>query len=309
MKRHVLKLMFALAAAVAQPCAADTIAQRKGDAELKVHVDAPNSEIALADLIEVTLTVEGSPDLIVKAPLEWPTATPCLLIDRSEATREKIGPERIRWQLKYHFAPREPGQLVFAFPAVKFRDGAGAEQAVAWEPIPFTVKTQGGELRDITAVEELPLIAPPDRTWLLWCAGAGSGFFLIALLFALRHLLRRVVPRTPAEFALHEWERLVALKLPEQGRSERFVTLLTTLVRRYLERQYAIPARRRTTPEFLHSLAEMATLSAEEKRFLAQFLERCEAVKFAGVPMAADECSQWAQATRQFLSCKLHVAG
>lgn len=307
MKRHVLTLIFALAAA--PPCAADTIAQTRGDAELKVHVDAKNSAIALADLIDVTLTVEGSPYLLVKAPLELATTAPWLQVERSEPTREKIGPGRIRWRLTYRFAPREPGQLVFAFPVVKFRAGAGAEQSVAWDPIPFTVTTQGGELRDITAVEELPPIVLPDQTWLLWSAGAGSGLFLIALLFVLRQLLRRDMPRTPADLALHEWERLVALNLPEQGRSERFITLLTTLVRRYLGRQYAIPARRRTTPEFLLGLTEIAALSADEKRFLAQFLERCEAVKFAGVPMPAEECDQWAQATRQFLSSKLHVAG
>ncbi len=302
MNRIALTLICAFAVALAQPGAAGTIVQTKGDAELKVHVDAKNSEIALADLIEVSLTVEGDPDLLVKAPLELPSAAPWLLIERSEPTRESIGPRRIRWRLTYRFAPREPGKLVFAFPPVKFRTGAAAEQSVAWEPIAFTVTTPGGELRDITAVEQVPPLVPPDRSWLIGSAAVGSGLFLIALRFVLLRLFRRVTPRTPAQLGLYEWERLVALKLPEQGRSERFVTLLTTLVRRYLERQYAIPARRQTTPEFLHGLADLASLSADEKRFLARFLERCEAVKFAGMPMPADECSEWAQAAKHFLS-------
>jgi hypothetical protein len=298
MNRHVLMLMLTFAAV--PPCAAGTIAQTRGDAELKVQFDGQDAKIALADLIDVTLTVEGGPDLIVKAPLELPTSAPWTLIERSEPTRRPIGAGRIRWRLTYRFAPRQPGKLAFAFPDVKFRAGTGAEQSVGWDPIPFTVTTQEGELRADTGVEELPPVVPPDRSWQIWSGVAGLGLFLIALLFVLRSLFRLGTPRTPAQHALHEWDRLVALKLPEQGRSERFITLLTTLLRRYLERQYAMPARRRTTPEILGSLAEMA-LSAEEKRFLAQFLERCEAVKFAGVPMPADECNQWAQATKQFL--------
>ena len=93
----------------------------------------------------------------------------------------------------------------------------------------------------------------------------------------------------------------MALNLPEHGRSERFITLLTTLLRRYLERQYAIPARRRTTPEFVQLLADFGTLSADDKQFLVRFLERCEAIKFADVPMPPAECSEWAQAIRQFI--------
>lgn len=299
MNRYALTLM--LVFAVAGPCAAGSVVRTTGPAMLEVRFDADKPKIALADVIDVTLTVEGPPDLVVIAPLQWATNAPWQQLDRSAPTREPAGAGRIRWRISYRFAPREPGDLEFAFPPVKFRAGDGQEQAVAWEPIPFTVITQGGELRDITAVEELPPVAPLYRSWQIGVAVAGAGIFLIALLFALRRVFRRAVPRTPAQLALYEWERLVALKLPEQGRSERFITLLTTLLRRYLEGQFAIPARRRTTPEFVPSLAAVAGLSANDKQFLARFLERCEAVKFAGVPMAVAECSQWAQATRQFI--------
>src|SRR5262249_42701292 len=98
-----------------------------------------------------------------------------------------------------------------------------------------------------------------------------------------------------------EWRRLMALRLPEQGRSERFITLLTLLVRQYLERQYALPARRRTTSEFLEQLARISSLGSEQKHFLASFLEQSEQVKFAQVSLTSDECQQWADAARRFL--------
>jgi hypothetical protein len=299
MNRFVLPLIFALVA-IAEPCGAAAIVQKKESATLEVRFDADQPTIALADEINVALSVEGPADLFVLAPLEWATTDRWQQLDRSEPTREPIGSGRIRWRVTYRFAPREPGELQFAFPPVKFRAGTEAEQTVAWAPILFTVTAKGGDLLDITAVEQMPPIAPPDRSWQLGIAVAVSCLCLIALLLVLRRL-RHAVPRTPAQLALHEWDRLLALKLPEQGRSERFITLLTTLLRRYLERQYTMPARRRTTPEFVQSLAALGMMSAEEKQFLARFLERCEAVKFAGVPMSADECSQLAQAVRHFL--------
>ncbi len=299
MNRLALTLLLAFAA-FADPCAAGATAQKKGPATLEVRFDANMPTIALSDTIEVALTVEGPPGLIVQAPLDLPTTIPWLQLDRSKPTREKIGSGRIRWRITYRFAPREPGNLEFAFPPVKFRAGSQAEQTVVWDSIAFRVATQGGELRGDTGVEEMPPIAPPDRSWQLGIAVALAGLCLIALLFALRRL-RYIVPRTPAQRALHEWERLAALKLPEQGRSERFVTLLTTLLRRYLERQYTVPARRRTTPEFVQSVAAIGTLSADDKQFLVRFLERSEAVKFAGVPMSPFECSESAQAIRQFI--------
>jgi hypothetical protein len=91
------------------------------------------------------------------------------------------------------------------------------------------------------------------------------------------------------------------MKLPEQGRSERFVTLLTILVRQYLERQYSLPARRRTTPEFLLQLVQVAALAPEEKQFLTSFLERSEHIKFANVPITPEECAHWANAAKHFL--------
>ena len=130
---------------------------------------------------------------------------------------------------------------------------------------------------------------------------AGLVVLLAALAFGLRRFLRRDSSRTSAQLALEAWDRLLAKKLPENGRSERFITLLTMLMRRYLERQFALPARRRTTAEFVQQLESCPLLSGEEKQFLTSFLERCDAVKFAKVDMSVDECRRWADSARQFL--------
>jgi hypothetical protein len=295
----------------ASPCAGGTIVQKQGAAALEIRFDAEKPTLTLADLITVTVNVEGTSALRRPvAPLDLPFSAPWRLVTRSTDKRESIGPDRVRWSLTYQFEPRGLDKVPFAFPDVKFRDGDGEERVARWRPIDFTVTTQIGKLdrsliHDITDIETLPPIAPTNDSWYWWAALAGLGVVLSAVIFAVRGVLRRSRTRTPAEIALYEWRRLVAMKLPEQGRSERFITLLTTLVRRYVERQFALPARRRTTPEFVEGLAALTSLTAEEKQFLTQFLDRCEAIKFARVEMPAAECARWATASRQFLEQRL----
>jgi hypothetical protein len=298
----------------ARPCLAGTFTQNKGAASLEVSYDKETRKLALADLITVTLTVEGSASMRTPvAPLELAPAAPWVLVERSKFVRETIHVSRVRYRLIYRFAPREPGTKVpFHFPDVKFKDGEEAEQTLTWVPISFEVQTHVAApdlaaMRDITAIEELPTIELADQSWQLWSALAVSCLLLIAIVYALRVFLARNPPRSPAQLALYEWQRLIALKLPERGRSERFITLLTMLVRQYLERQFALPARRQTTPEFMQNLDRFPMLTAPEKQFLTTFLQRCDAVKFARAAMTPEECAQWAEAARQFLEIRVRA--
>jgi hypothetical protein len=309
MKRLILILCLL---ASAPPCLGGTFTQTKGPAAIEVSYDGETRKLALADLITVTLTVEGRPLLRTPvAPLELAPSAPWVLVERSKFVRETINASRVRYRLIYRFAPREPGKKVpFHFPDVKFKDGDEAEQTVTWVPISFEVETQITEpsladLRGKSVIEELPPIEPADESWKLFAAVAVLFLLLLAIVYALRVFLGRNPPRSPAQLALYEWQRLIALKLPERGRSERFITLLTMLVRHYLERQFALPARRQTTPEFVQNLDRFSMLTAPEKQFLTTFLQRCDAVKFAQAAMTPDECAQWAEAARQFLQSRL----
>ena len=288
------------------PCDAGTYRQTNGAARLEVRYDADGRKLALADLITVHLTIEGSADLeVYGAPLELPGSAKWVLVERSKPVRESIDLKRVRWQLTYRFGSHETGkEILFAFPEVKFRDGD--EFTAAWTPIAFAVESQVGvadatKVKGVAGIEELPAIELPEESAWKWWLLAGLVPLALVALIGLYWLLRRVPERSATQLALYEWQRLIGMKLPEKGRSERFITLLTMLVRRYLERQFALPARRQTTPEFLHTLTSCAALTAPEKQFLTTFLQRCEAVKFAHEGMSAEECSQWAEATRRFL--------
>ncbi len=101
---------------------------------------------------------------------------------------------------------------------------------------------------------------------------------------------------------MRELERLRALHLPENGKFERFYTLLANVLRRYLERKFNLPARRRTTAEFLNEVPSIERFSVPQKDFLRTFLAHCDLAKFAGAQTSPEECGKLADEVRAFIS-------
>lgn len=62
---------------------------------------------------------------------------------------------------------------------------------------------------------------------------------------------------------------------------ERFCTLLSEIVRVYLEERFGLRAPDRTTEEFLEGLRESLALDLRHKEMLGEFLTQCDLVKFA----------------------------
>ena len=159
-------------------------------------------------------------------------------------------------------------------------------------PAVASAQTDSGQPRDITGIEELPPLPPPPA-WPYWLAGCiiigglgGFGAWRIA------RYKPRPAPLPPDRWALRELERIAAQKLAEQGQAERFHTLVSDVIRRYLEARYDLRAPQQTTQEFLRGLPEPSPLPAERQEKLAEFLRRCDVAKFAPVTVAGEECRQ-----------------
>ncbi len=307
--RAGVTLLAALASCLllCQAASAETIVQRKGAVTLEVRFEQQTPHLALSDTIQATLVVEGDKDLEVKWPLAWPASSPWILVEVSARILDSSAVGRFHTRQTYIVAPREPGKAVpFIFLDVETRDGFNMPRTISFDPIVFTVTTsiaspERDSMRDITGIEEVPSPAVPvQNPWLARLALVLLPLMAI-LLLCVRRALRRRQPRRAVERALYEWQRLVALKLPDQGRGERFMTLLTLMLRDFLERAYHLPARRRTTAEFLRSIPSDCNLSSDDRSFLAQLLERGDTIKFANVAIGVEECRAWADLTRQFL--------
>lgn len=148
--------------------------------------------------------------------------------------------------------------------------------------------TLGTELLDIAG----PVAIPWDwRAWLV--LGLVTLALAVLAWWAGRRFHRPptpvpAAPPLPAHVrALNELEAALQ-DLPEP---ERFCTRVSAVLRRYIEERFGVNAPDRTTEEFLAELrAGDGPLSAEQQELLADFLTRCDLVKFApGYPATEEE--------------------
>jgi hypothetical protein len=138
----------------------------------------------------------------------------------------------------------------------------------------------------LTATNEIRDIKPPvdiASGW-IWLWTLLAGLLLVTLLFvAWRYWQKRraqvlVVPPIPPHVRARQ-KLQEALALISQPRP--FCILVSDTIRFYLEERFEFRAPERTTEEFLHELQATNLLSADQKRSLGDFLQRCDLVKFA----------------------------
>jgi hypothetical protein len=117
-----------------------------------------------------------------------------------------------------------------------------------------------------------------------------------------RWLRRRRRPRVllPFEIALQRLEEMRALMQPSQARE--FSIAVSDVVRRYIEERFGVTATHRTTEEFLHDLLESSHAPlARHRALLAEFLQQCDLVKFAGMSLTLQNMESLHHSARAFV--------
>jgi hypothetical protein len=138
------------------------------------------------------------------------------------------------------------------------------------------------------AVAELDIreVKPPVPVgggwgWLGWAVLVAALAGLAAGLWWYRRR-RRLVPVPALVIPPHIIARdKLRAALGLLGQPEPFCVAVSQIIRVYLEQQFHLHAPERTTEEFLEELRSSALLGLEQKRRLADFLMRCDLVKFA----------------------------
>jgi len=132
------------------------------------------------------------------------------------------------------------------------------------------------EFHDIAPPVDYSLISP----WLIFVI-AFVAFSLLGFViwwFARRRKLPSP-PKLPREIALKELERI--RHEIERVSAYEFSIRVSDILRRYVTRQYGLPATRQTSIEFLTALAKASPFSVDERSLLEDFLGRCDLIKFA----------------------------
>lgn len=132
------------------------------------------------------------------------------------------------------------------------------------------------EFHDISPPVDYSLIPP----WLVFVIVfvALSLLGLVVWLFAKRRKPGSP-PKLPREIALEELE-LISGEI-ERMSPYQFSIRVSDILRKYVTRQYGLPATRQTSIEFLTVLAKASPFSSEEHSLLEDFLNRCDLIKFA----------------------------
>jgi len=155
------------------------------------------------------------------------------------------------------------------------------------------------------AAEDIRDIRGPKAIPGSWVVPAAVGAAIIVALCA--YLLwrrRRSAPGLPAltltERTLRRLDGTRPLMRPETARG--FGIAASEVIRDYIEKRFDVVATQRTTEEFLQALLQNSNEAlARHRALLAEFLQRCDFVKFAGDTLAATDMESLFQSARRFV--------
>ena len=206
--------------------------------------------------------------------------------------------------------PAAPRWRVRPF-AVRVVDSSVHPPAVSWfatEPVALPAAAPA-----VPAAATVEAALEPDsiRASLRWIPRAllaGLGAVLLAglLAFLFRKLRRAAAIRrlSPRERALRELAELLAADLPGKRRFKDYYVELTMVVRRYVERRYAIRAPKLTTEEFLSAARGNPAFPGPSVAPLGAFLEAADLVKFAGADATPETAAAAAARARAYLDAE-----
>jgi hypothetical protein len=168
----------------------------------------------------------------------------------------------------------------------------------AWIALVSSVALAEEDIRDIRGPKALSA-----GSWLMiaMVGGAVIGVALCAYFIWRRRRVRgHHTNLTPAQEALQSLEETRPLMRPDSARE--FGIATSAVIRSYLEKRFAVVVTQRTTEEFLYALLQESNEALSRHRpLLAQFLARCDFIKFAGETLAVTDLESLFQSARSFV--------
>lgn len=152
------------------------------------------------------------------------------------------------------------------------------------------------DIRDIRGPKSLPA-----ASWAVVVVVA----LLVALCvaYAIWRRRHRGAPRRNLTLLEQTLERLEGTKsLMQPATAREFGIAASEVIRNYIEKRFNVIATQRTTEEFLQTLLQSSNeVLARHRSLLAEFLQQCDFVKFAGASLAVADMEALFQSARGFV--------
>jgi hypothetical protein len=139
-------------------------------------------------------------------------------------------------------------------------------------------------------------------SWVMPAVLAGTIVVALCVYAVWRRGHRVTRPRnlTLSEQTLERLEETRPLMRPATARE--FGIAASEVIRNYIERRFKVIATQRTTEEFLQTLLQSSNETlARHRSLLAEFLQQCDFVKFAGASLAVTDMEALFQSARGFV--------
>lgn len=203
-----------------------------------------------------------------------------------EAENRKESFRSRRYEGRYTFMTFTPGEYQFPALTITYTTPAGEHKNIQLPAAALTVHSLLTD--DAKEIRGLKPLAKAPVNPLLY-----HGFALVALLGLIVYLLIRrsrrpaqetteAEPPLPAHaLAYRRLNELLVSDWIETGQIERYFTVLSGIVREYIEQRFGTPAREMTTQEFLGQALRKLGLAHDQQETLRRFMELSDLVKYA----------------------------
>ena len=276
---------------------------------LLLDLKLDRKEITIAE--RVTLSLEATVDegTQVGFPAVGDIVKDFGLVDFSTTEPKLLSGGKVLIRRDYVLEPVLSGDYTIPALTVRF-----ADHQLETEPVTVTVRSILPEDRKNLAIKDIVGPQSPPRSWIGWVLGGGAVLLACAAAAgAFLYVRRRRGTRARAaivpahEIAFAALEKLVGEHLVEKGECKEFYIRITDILRRYVENRFGYHAPQRSTEEFLEEIRREhggpgpAFLGPAQKALLAEFLTRCDLVKFAAVVPQNAEIQATFDSCRDFI--------
>jgi len=258
---------------------------------ISIEVSIDSAQVTVGDPVHYSLWVRRRGDIRIEPPDVQDRFGGLELRDWRPLEDRTLEDGLVESGFQYDLVAWKPGEYEIEPACIRFVTADGDTGSVWSDGVLVTVESV--RIGDVTPQEaediqdiKGPLTISGRVPWalilivLLILAAVAIGVWLY-LRRERRSVEQEVVKTPPKPFdALAELDHIAAMGLLRQGRYKAYYTLISEVLRRYIEQRYGIEAMERTTYELCGELGNNGVADSVVRR-IEDFLSECDLVKFA----------------------------